>query len=198
MDFVPFYKYFPDVAKRETRELIVNSKSSTLSGGYGLLECYCKDPECDCRRVMFNIISEREKKVVAVVNFGWENENFYEKWLGGKKWFGDKVETIIEEMKGPSLNSASRQSEYAPELLHFIRTIILKDSSYVDRLKRHYKMFKEKMREENPNQEKIEVESSAGYKPGRNDPCPCGSGKKYKKCCASSNISSLREDKENP
>jgi uncharacterized protein YecA (UPF0149 family) len=21
-------------------------------------------------------------------------------------------------------------------------------------------------------------------KPGRNDPCPCGSGVKYKKCCA--------------
>lgn len=21
-------------------------------------------------------------------------------------------------------------------------------------------------------------------KPGRNDPCPCGSGKKYKQCCA--------------
>lgn len=20
-------------------------------------------------------------------------------------------------------------------------------------------------------------------KPGRNDPCPCGSGKKYKRCC---------------
>jgi hypothetical protein len=24
----------------------------------------------------------------------------------------------------------------------------------------------------------------AGSKLGRNDPCPCGSGKKYKKCCA--------------
>ncbi len=23
----------------------------------------------------------------------------------------------------------------------------------------------------------------AGATPGRNDPCPCGSGKKYKKCC---------------
>jgi len=23
----------------------------------------------------------------------------------------------------------------------------------------------------------------AGEKVGRNDPCPCGSGKKYKKCC---------------
>jgi preprotein translocase subunit SecA len=22
--------------------------------------------------------------------------------------------------------------------------------------------------------------------PGRNDPCPCGSGKKYKKCCGKS------------
>ncbi|MCL2702424.1 MAG: SEC-C metal-binding domain-containing protein [Defluviitaleaceae bacterium] len=26
----------------------------------------------------------------------------------------------------------------------------------------------------------------AGEKPGRNDPCACGSGKKYKKCCGSS------------
>jgi uncharacterized protein YecA (UPF0149 family) len=25
------------------------------------------------------------------------------------------------------------------------------------------------------------IESDAA--PGRNDPCPCGSGKKYKKCC---------------
>ena len=25
--------------------------------------------------------------------------------------------------------------------------------------------------------------AKANDKPGRNDPCPCGSGKKYKKCC---------------
>ncbi|MBK6689923.1 MAG: YchJ family protein [Deltaproteobacteria bacterium] len=28
------------------------------------------------------------------------------------------------------------------------------------------------------------VERLASPKVGRNDPCPCGSGKKYKKCCA--------------
>jgi tetratricopeptide (TPR) repeat protein len=28
-------------------------------------------------------------------------------------------------------------------------------------------------------------------KPGRNDPCPCGSGKKYKKCCGDSHLASL-------
>ncbi|HWS13947.1 MAG TPA: SEC-C metal-binding domain-containing protein [Rhodocyclaceae bacterium] len=26
----------------------------------------------------------------------------------------------------------------------------------------------------------------AAPKVGRNDPCPCGSGKKYKKCCGAS------------
>ena len=26
----------------------------------------------------------------------------------------------------------------------------------------------------------------AASTPGRNDPCPCGSGRKYKKCCGSS------------
>jgi len=30
--------------------------------------------------------------------------------------------------------------------------------------------------------EKVEP-IKADAKPGRNDPCPCGSGKKYKKCC---------------
>lgn len=27
-----------------------------------------------------------------------------------------------------------------------------------------------------------------GHKIHRNDPCPCGSGKKYKKCCGKNNI----------
>ncbi|HAU38276.1 MAG TPA: hypothetical protein DCX07_11260 [Phycisphaerales bacterium] len=30
--------------------------------------------------------------------------------------------------------------------------------------------------------EKVEPIKASGA-PGRNDPCPCGSGKKYKKCC---------------
>lgn len=29
---------------------------------------------------------------------------------------------------------------------------------------------------------KVEPIKASG-RPGRNDPCPCGSGKKYKKCC---------------
>ncbi|MGL5150769.1 MAG: SEC-C metal-binding domain-containing protein, partial [Clostridium sp.] len=29
----------------------------------------------------------------------------------------------------------------------------------------------------------LEVACEGSEKVGRNDPCPCGSGKKYKKCC---------------
>jgi preprotein translocase subunit SecA len=29
----------------------------------------------------------------------------------------------------------------------------------------------------------VEPIKKAGQAPGRNDPCPCGSGKKFKQCC---------------
>jgi preprotein translocase subunit SecA len=32
-------------------------------------------------------------------------------------------------------------------------------------------------------EEEAEPEPVVAAKPGRNDPCPCGSGKKYNKCC---------------
>ena len=34
-----------------------------------------------------------------------------------------------------------------------------------------------------PEQPKVETVVHEGPRIGRNDPCPCGSGKKYKKCC---------------
>ncbi|MBR2082239.1 MAG: SEC-C domain-containing protein [Elusimicrobiaceae bacterium] len=37
--------------------------------------------------------------------------------------------------------------------------------------------------EGNPEQHHIETVVHEGPRIGRNDPCPCGSGKKYKKCC---------------
>ncbi len=34
-------------------------------------------------------------------------------------------------------------------------------------------------REKDPDKYRLKSDET----PGRNDPCPCGSGKKYKKCC---------------
>lgn len=34
------------------------------------------------------------------------------------------------------------------------------------------------------------------YKIGRNDPCPCGSGEKYKKCCLKKQENQIQQQKE--
>ncbi len=40
-----------------------------------------------------------------------------------------------------------------------------------------------------PEARKEPVRKTAAEKVGRNDPCPCGSGKKYKKCCGANDVS---------
>ena len=38
--------------------------------------------------------------------------------------------------------------------------------------------------------------SPRGPRPGRNDPCPCGSGKKYKRCCLEKDAELRRSEAE--
>jgi hypothetical protein len=104
-------------------------------GQYGLIESYCDERDCDCRRVFFNIFDWQTKQFKAVIAYGWESEAFYSKWLG----FNNPE--IIRELQGPVLNSGSPQSELAPALLAQM-VYVLKDRNYVDRLKRHYAMYK--------------------------------------------------------
>lgn len=44
-------------------------------------------------------------------------------------------------------------------------------------------IFSEEKKKELYKEQKISTTIVKGHKVGRNDPCPCGSGKKYKKCC---------------
>ena len=141
MYFVPLVNYFPETAMRETREMTIQRKpGSNVYGSYGLVETYCNDPKCDCRRVMFYVLSERTgNKEVAIINFGWESKAFY------MKWYGLDHENDIEEIRGPCLSTTSPKSKEAYEILQFVKEYVLSDKSYVDRLKRHYIMFKKKV-----------------------------------------------------
>jgi hypothetical protein len=174
MIYQPFYELFPEIAEKETRTLTAINHPHLPADDYALLESYCNEPGCDCRRVFLNIASRYRQKIEAVITFGWENEKFYLKWLG----FNDPH--VLNQLKGPALNDSSPQSELAPVLLQEV-TFVLQDKNYVDRLKRHYHMFKEAV-----NREDFESEDEDFVprpKIGRNDPCPCGSRKKYKNCC---------------
>ncbi len=57
---------------------------------------------------------------------------------------------------------------------------ILQNTDYIEKIKKHYKMFKHALREETGQRA---GNFSKKKKIGRNDPCSCGSGKKYKMCC---------------
>ena len=183
MPYTPFQERFPKIAEKETRAITVFNNPELPSDTYVLVDSYCDEFDCDCRRVFFNVFSKSRKKLLAVIAFGWESKKFYAKWLGKN----DPI--MIKDLKGPALNLTSPQSKLAPALLRQIK-VILQDKNYIERLKRHYRLFKAEIKREEKKKQKQDKNADANHnaspslpKVGRNEPCPCGSGKKYKRCC---------------
>jgi len=52
-------------------------------------------------------------------------------------------------------------------------------------MKKWIKEHEAELKQDAAPAQKIETVRKTGADIGRNDPCPCGSGKKYKKCCGS-------------
>ena len=134
MPMIPFYSEFPDLAVKETRSITVGGRGDLPDGEYGFIELYCDEADCDCRRVIIDVVSPATgPKIWATINYGWEDLEFYEKWLHSKE---DAV-----GCKGSSLDPLNPQTEYASTFLRLFNWI-LEDQAYVERLKRHYYLFK--------------------------------------------------------
>jgi hypothetical protein len=113
---------FPEQGALETRTLTFFQKKNGIPAGeYALIESYCIDPECDCQRVMLNVLPRYGEKFVASISYGFDRE---------------------DEFAGPLLDPLNRQSSYANALLALVRDVILLDKGYVARLKRHYRQVK--------------------------------------------------------
>ncbi len=135
MYMAPFHTRFPDVAAHETRSVTVQGMPGLPDGEYGFIEHYCDDPGCDCRRVVINVYcSTTDAKIWATINYGWESLEFYERWMGDKK--------MALECRGATLDLLNRQSPYSQALLELFKQVCLADPAYVERLKRHYELFK--------------------------------------------------------
>jgi hypothetical protein len=141
MPFVLFHERFPHVAEEETRTLILqeNSGLDLPTGDYSFLEMFCDEEGCDCRRVLFMVVSSDRPGIQAVINWGWEQESFYAKWMSG----GNR--SLAKDLKGPSLSFGSPQSGLAPAILEVVKGLLLKDKAYRDRIKRHYAIFRKKI-----------------------------------------------------
>src|SRR5438876_10667936 len=104
MPMVPFFTKVGRRAFEETRTVIVTKEQSLPAGPYGLLEFYCDEGDCDCRRVLFQVIRpETRERAWATINFGWQTPEYYRKWChdGG----------VVNEMASASLESLGRQTK---------------------------------------------------------------------------------------
>ena len=141
MPYACFHEYFPEIAERETRTITILEQSSSKlpPGEYSLIEMYCNERKCDCRRVFFYVISLPTKDVEAVIAYGWESRKFYAKWMK------DDSPKVVAEWQGPILNMGSPQSSLAPAILQIVKDILLQDKAYVERIKTHYAMFRDRI-----------------------------------------------------
>ena len=71
MPYEPFYERFPEVAEKETRTITIFNDPELPAGEYGLIEAYCNEPDCDCRRVFLNVCSWQRGERIAVIAYGW-------------------------------------------------------------------------------------------------------------------------------
>jgi hypothetical protein len=146
MPMVPFYNKYPDLAVNQTRTVFIRGRDDLPDGEYGFIELYCDDVDCDCRRVIINIMTPTTgPNVWATINYGWESLEFYEGWMRNKE------EAV--GCKGPTLDPLNPQSRYSGVLLRLFE-YLLTDEKYVERLKRHYELFKSAIREENKAERK--------------------------------------------
>lgn len=135
---VPFYTKFPKLAEKETRCIIIMDEREGLPfGEYFLLESYCNDPECDCRRVFINI--QHKGEILATIGYGWESLDFYENWIGEPD--------MASDVKGPTLELTGFHTEHSEVLLKLFKKLMLRDKVFIERLKRHYNLFKKKLKE---------------------------------------------------
>jgi hypothetical protein len=139
MPYAAFHQRFQEIAKQETRLVTIlrPGRWDLPPGDYLFLEMYCGKPGCDCRRVFFNVVTIPGWDTVAVIAYGWESPDFY------ARWFGSNDPRDIHDLKGPILNLCSPQSKHAPALLALAQESLLRDMEYIERLQRHYRMFRE-------------------------------------------------------
>lgn len=136
MPMAPLFERFRELAFREMRSVIVPHAGIVPAGQYGFLEFYCNEPNCDCRRVLLHVVrSDTGTRVWASINFGWEAVGFYERWFHGDP-------EGAREMAGATLDPLNPQSVHSEGLLRLFREVVLRDAAYVERLQRHYRLFK--------------------------------------------------------
>ena len=131
--FLPLVVIVPELDGKDVKTIVLTEdKNGLRAGSYKLIENFCADRQCDCRKVMINLVNDKNE-ILATMGFGWEGIKYYEKWINDKK--------LAQEMTGAYLEKDGIQTEHSRECLRLFKKV-LKDLYYVNCFRRHYKQFK--------------------------------------------------------
>lgn len=118
-------------------------KTKTLAGDlYKFVETFCGEPGCDCRRVIFQVVSAKAQRLEAAIAWGWESERFYRRWMGPRATRED-----IADLMGPILNPGAPATERAADLLKVVRMALIPNRDFVAGIKARYIEFKTEIEE---------------------------------------------------
>lgn len=149
----------------QVRTIVLADDNHLPDGEYTFVDTYCTDPGCDCRKTIIQVLLDG--KLVSLVNFGWESPKFYLRWLGSAT---DRE--LAAEMSGVSIDFSSPDRVSRKGMLLLMNHLL--DDKWTSLIKDHYRSIRTTIKPDNI----VRLPTIS-----RNAPCPCGSGKKYKKCC---------------
>ena len=96
------------------------------------------------------------------------------------------LDGLNESLKNPmALDQISPDTQLSLEIdfASLYKNMLAVPAEWLYSLEEWASIFSKDQREELEKEYKRSMTIVKGEKIGRNDPCPCGSGKKYKKCC---------------
>jgi hypothetical protein len=132
-----FDALFEELGARDTFVLQVRNDDTLPDDDYRFCECYCADPRCDCRRVLFCVHGQLSQQQWAVINWGWASARFYAEWA--RCGFLN-----AQRMRRPMLDGLHEQSPIAPVLLERLAPV-LAQPAYRKLVAEHYRLFKKRL-----------------------------------------------------
>ncbi|MCD6114901.1 preprotein translocase subunit SecA [bacterium] len=125
-------------------------------------------------------LEELEKKEKEIGERFWEIVKFVALKIMDNLWIGhlEEMEYLRDKVRLRAYGQMDPLVEYKNEGYRLFKELLRMINTSIAQAILNLSVKKEK----GDFEEKKPVRYT-GKKPGRNDPCPCGSGKKYKKCC---------------
>lgn len=155
----------------------VEKHNDGADGQYQFWQNYC-DSE---KKIYQDILAEKNNHIIVVLKDLAERYDMPLAWIGG---FLEGIEESLDnKIADPEDISENTSVELDINFEKLYKNMLAVPADWLYNLEEWNGIFSTEDRERFTKEYKQSKTYVRENKVGRNDPCPCGSGKKYKKCC---------------